>query len=248
MTQGSWNQPGAYSAWQPPPPAWPTPPPPILGTPMGWTGRVRPKASGSVTLPIVGALLVILCLLLLPWVHAGDKWFLLPQITSNMRGGATGIGAWYVSGWCYPLAFFAILYAFAANLDSPTFRWLHFGFMVPVPLFLFGMILIIGNQHSYSVTGKDLGRNSINGEAIVVAFGLLALAAVFFALAFAKRIVIRVIGGLMMLGYLLIHTAAVIDLLSKKVDLLPFAFAASLGYLLCAVGAFIGPRYIPSLR
>jgi hypothetical protein len=33
-------------------------------------------------------------------------------------------------------------------------------------------------------------------------------AAVFFALAFARRVVIRVLGGLMMLGYLLIHTAA----------------------------------------
>lgn len=246
MTQGSWNQ-GPYTPWQPPPPAWPAPPPPILGTALPWTGRVRPKASASVTLPIFGALLVILCLLALPWVHAGDKWILLPQITSDIRGG-TGIGAWYVSGWCYPLAFFAILYAFAANLDSPTFRWLHFGFMVPVPLFLIAMIALIGSQHSYSVTGKDLGKNSINGEAIVVTLGLLALAAVFFALAFAKRIVVRVIGGLMMIGYLLIHTAAVADLISKKADLLPFAFAATLGYLLCAIGAFLGPRYVPSLR
>jgi len=215
---------------------------------MGWFGKVRPKASGTVALTIAGAVLVLLCLLLLPWAHTGGQWFLLPKITAHLPKGGTGIGYWYISGWCYPLAFFAILYAFAANLDSPTFRWLHFGFMVPVPLFLFAMILLIGGQHSYSVTGKDLGRNSINGEAIVVAFGLLALAAVFFALAFARRVVIRVIGGLMMLGYLLIHTVAVVDLLGKKVDLLPFAFAATLGYLLCALGAFLGPRYVPSLR
>jgi hypothetical protein len=53
---------------------------------------------------------------------------------------------------------------------------------------------------------------------------------------------------LMMLGYLLIHTAAVADLISKKADLLPFAFAATVGYLLCAIGAFVGPRYVASMR
>jgi hypothetical protein len=26
------------------------------------------------------------------------------------------------------------------------------------------------------------------------------------------------------------------------------AFAATLGYLLCALGAFVGPRYVPSMR
>jgi hypothetical protein len=246
MTQGNWNQPGAYSAWQPPPPAWSSPPPPILGTAIPW--RVRPKASGSVVLPIAGALLVILCLLLLPWGHGGNKWVLLPEITANIPSGARGIGAWYVSGWCYPLAFFAILYAFAANLDSPTFRWLHFGFMVPIPLGLFALIALASSQHAHNINGDDLGRRSINGEAIIVAVGLLALAVAFFALAFAKRLVIRVIGGMMMLGYLLIHTVAVADLLSRKAHLLPFAFAATLGYLLCAVGAFIGPRYVPSAR
>jgi hypothetical protein len=238
MTQGSWNQ-NPYPAWQPPPPAWPTPPPPILGTTLPWTGRVRPKASASVTLPIIGALLVILCLLLLPWVHAGDKWILLPQITSHMPSGATGIGAWYVSGWCYPLAFFAILYAFAANLDSPVFRWLHFVFIVPVVLFIVAAWVFVGTKHT-SGSVSD-GKVAFTGAVVV-------LAVVFFALAFAKRIVIRVIGGLMMLGYLLIHTAAVADLISKKADLLPFAFAATVGYLLCAVGAFVGPRYVASMR
>jgi hypothetical protein len=236
MTQGSWNQ-GPYTPWQPPPPAWPTPPPPILGTALPWTGRVRPKASASVMLPIFGALLVILCLLVLPWVHAGDKWILLPQITSDIRGG-TGIGAWYVSGWCYPLAFFAILYAFAANLDSPAFRWLHFVFIVPVALFVVAATVNVAVKHGSS------GTSSISDGKVAFTVAVVVLAAVFLALAFAKRIAVRVIGGLMMLGYLLIHTAAVADLISKKADLLPFAFAAAVGYLLCAVGAFIGPRYV----
>ena len=217
--------------------------------PQPFGGRLRPKASASVILPIIGSSLVVLCLLALPWVHAGDKWYVLPQITSKVSSSAGGFGAWYISGWCYPFAFFAILYAFAANLDSPVMRWLHFGLMVPVPMLMIILIVLIGGQHAHNVHGDDLGRSGVNPEAIMVTVLLLAgLAGAFFALAFAKGIAGRIIGGLMMLGYLLIHTVALTDLLSKKADLLPFAFLATIGYLLCALGAFIGPRYVPSMR
>jgi hypothetical protein len=239
MTPGGWNPPGAYPSW---PPAQA-----FYGGPVPFQGRLRAKASGSVALPIIGSLLVLLCLLALPWVHIQvvDKWEVLPQITGQVQDGTASFGAWYISGWCYPLAFFAILYAFAANLDSPVFRWLHFGFWVPVVLFTFVGILVVSRSHEHNAAGEDLGKSHLKAGAIEWAVLTLIIAVLFFGLAFAKGITGRVLGALMMIGYLLVHTIALIDIMSKHLDLLPFAFAATVGYLLCAIGAIIGPRYVP---
>jgi hypothetical protein len=233
MMPGNWSPP-AY-------PAWPPPPPPGYPVPVPYPTRLRPRASGSVALPLVGFGLLVLCLLLLPFADTGEKWLWLPQISSKVSGSGLGFGAGYVAGWCYVLAFFGTLYAFAANLDSTAFRWLHFGFFLPAALFAMVGVL---------VAASDGARHgSVHWDRVVIAGGAALLAiAVFVALALVKGVACRTLGALMLFGYAIVHTAALIDLIDKHAKLLPFAFLGTVGYLLYGIGAVVGPRYVPSLR
>src|ERR1051325_2219976 len=113
--------------WQPPPSPYgpgyqPYPPPPM---------RLRPRVSGSVALPIAGALLILGCMLFLPWAEYGGEYTFLPELTGEAKGPGFGVG--YVDNvFPYTIGFFGILYAFAANLDSRAWRWTHFGFMAVI--------------------------------------------------------------------------------------------------------------------
>jgi hypothetical protein len=199
-----------------------------------------------VALPAVGSLLVVLCLLVLPWVHAADKWIILPKITRQMPSSASGFGASYVSGWCYAIVLFAVLYAFAATLDSVGFRWAHFACVALVALFILLAIVLAIAVPTRTGGGQTLPHADDFGTRIAIGiFGVVALLGVGIGLALVRGIAVRVVGGIVLLGYALVHLLAVTDLVSHKAELLPFAYVAFVGYLLCAVGAFLGPAYRP---
>jgi hypothetical protein len=242
MAQANWGPPAPWGPPGPPPPfgaappPWPPPRPP----------RLRPKASATVALPIVGSALIAACLVILPWVHveATDDWLVLPQIIDRLDGKGEGFGLSYISFVSYPMAFFGILYAFAANLDSVVMRWVHFAFVAMIGFSVVSLALVASLSHSTNAYGEDLGSSGVNARAVFAIVVAVLVTAFFLGLALVRGLAIRVIGGLMLIGYMMVHTVALFDLLDKKVELLPFAFVATIGYLLCAIGAFVGPRYV----
>jgi hypothetical protein len=230
-----------------PPPVYPPPayPPGYPGAaPYPYGGRLRPKASGSVALTIVGVVLIAACLLVLPWAEFNSEYFLLPELTDNANdANGSSFGSSYVAGWCYPMAFFASLYAFGASLDSKAWRWVHFGFGAVI------VLLLLAGMGTY-LLGSTGTRNQNSAAVTIIVFVVITViyVAAHLGLALLRGVGVRVVGGLLMLLYGTLHTAALIDLIDDGADLLPFAFVATIGYLLCAVGAFIGPKYVPAPR
>lgn len=211
--------PGPYGA--------PFPPPPVPGA-----GRVRPKpkARGSIVLPILGILLVLACIFVLPWAHAGGRYVTLPDVwrqTSDLP--------WYLAGGWASLLVPGALIAFAGTLDSKVFR-IIIACLGGLGGLLIIAALVIGGLTSAHVDGH---RPSLGLFPILIGVVDLVL---WVGYAFLRGVACRIISGLLLLGAAITHTAEVYHVL--KDHAFAGAYVASLGYLLCAIGCFVGPRYI----
>jgi hypothetical protein len=209
--------PGPYGA--------PLPPPPMPGRSRL---RPKPKVRGSIALPLIGILLVLACIFVLPWAHTGGQYVTLPDVWSK----ASDL-PWYLAGGWASLLVPGTLIAFAGTMDSKVFR-----ILIAVLGGLGGLSVIAIN-----VIGATVARAQLHGS-----FGLsvLAIGVVFGGLwvgyGFLRGVACRIISGLLLLGAAITHTAEVYHVL--KDHAFAGAYVASLGYLLCAIGCFVGPRYI----
>lgn len=197
-------------------------PPPML--------RRRPQARASVALPLVGLALVAVGGFAMPFFGA-DQW----QSTNDAVRDA---GVWGVVGGEFLVLVPAALLAFAGTLDSVVFR--IFYTIIGVLCVLGGAIVELAAGGVASHQGYDLPSASI-GVSIIVALVLLAW---FVGFAFLRGLALRVVAGLLLLGTVAVHVAAA-RFAQYFPDEIVIGFEiAAVGYLLCAVGCFVGPRYV----
>ncbi|WP_018353466.1 hypothetical protein [Longispora albida] len=192
------------------------------------------------TLPIAGVALVVLGLLILPWQK--DTW--LYEIATGVADtGPHSFGESYVLFLAYPSLIFGGLLAFAANLDSGVFRWLHFAFGALATCGA-GTLGVLGAGIVAAMSGEGQAAEN-GGAAMGVLVGVCFV--VFLSMlgfAFLKGLALRIVGGLMLLGYGLTSALGVVSLYEgAAAGPYPSAFLPALGWLFCAVGAFTGPKY-----
>lgn len=202
------------------PPAYAPPP----------TLRRRPEARGSVALPLVGLALVAVGGFAMPFFGA-DQW----QSSNEVVRDA---GVWGVVGGEFLVLVPAALLAFAGTLDSVVFRVFYTVAGVLCVLAAAVVELAAGGLASHQ--GYDLPTASI-GVSIIVALVLLGW---FVGFAFLRGLALRIVSGLLLLGTMA-GQAALASLGRYFPDEIVVGFEiAAVGYLLCAVGCFVGPRYV----
>jgi MFS family permease len=216
----------------------------------------RARVSFSIALPLVGFLLVAAVGPTLTWVSFGGRtkslWDLMRDLYDAKRGPDT-FATNYVAWLWIALALFSVLLAIAGTLDSKAWRWtlasLTALFLLAViglsVLALFAVGLVAGAVEK-TATGED--HRGLTGAAlgigIVVVLVLVVISiAIVFAMFALRGIPYRIIAGLLLIGSAIVHAAAVDKLFAGTVDAEPGAYVACVGYALCALGCFIGPRY-----
>ncbi|GIG60498.1 hypothetical protein Lfu02_48700 [Longispora fulva] len=220
----------------PPPHGYPPPYPVYPARPP----RRRARASGSVLLPIIGVSLVALGLLALPWSENTWIYDIMREIGDTRH---PGFGLVYAVVFAIPSLFFGSMLAFAANLDSAVLRWLNFGIGALIVCTAGGLSMFVSGVGEAMI--ESSGSEYKTGGAVT---GIIAgVTIVWFLLllgfAFIRGLALRIIGGLMLLGYALVAALAITDLYAGSTDPYPWAFLPALGWLLCAIGAFSGPKY-----
>src|SRR5439155_25068876 len=140
--------------------------------------RIRPRGSASVVLPLVGALLIVCCLLVLPWVST-STYLPLPKISGQIHSSHT-FAQTYAQFVAYIMGFFGILYAFAANLDSPGWRWTHFAFAAV------GVTCLGGGGLLAALGVGSVGAKGSGGVVAVALLTMVVGLGVFFGLAMLR--------------------------------------------------------------
>lgn len=207
--------------------------PPLPPAPMPGRRQLRPKPKvrGSIALPIIGIILVLLCIFAVPWAHTGGEYVTLPD-----AWGKTSDLPWYLAGGWAGLLVPGTLIAFAGTMDSKVFRILIACLGGLGGLLIIASLLLAGLTSEYAVGGH---RPSLGLFPILIGVVDLAL---WVGYAFLRGVACRIISGLLLLGAAITHTAEVYHVLKDHAFV--GAYVASLGYLLCAIGCFVGPRYI----
>ena len=199
----------------------------------------------SVISPVAGALICVLSLTILPWQSAPTLLF--PQVWQVAFGQSSAHTAadYYVFVVAYPMALFGILLGFAATLESAALRWTTFALSA---LLLCGGGLLMGSSVLLSTATNQnpgtAGTDTPVQTAVLVGSVLLALSVATCVIALVRGMVGRILCGALLIAYAALHLTMVVSLYaSSAATPLPFAFTASLGYLLLAAGAFLGPTY-----
>ena len=203
--------------------AWPDPAslPPIT------TGAVRPAVGPRVVIPILAALVIAAGLSVVPWHRDGSGWFTVA--TYFATHGAVDFGDLYATYLAAPIALMAVLAGFAGALDSRPLRWLQF--------LLGGAALAIGASFAW----RDVPGLLVPLAAVVV---LVALGSA--VIAFLKRVALRVGAACLLVGCALLHAGVLVTWVAPW--LVAYAYLPVVGYVIGAVGAAIGPRYVPADR
>ncbi|WP_203654686.1 hypothetical protein [Actinocatenispora rupis] len=193
--------------------------------------RRRPEARGSVALPIVGLLLVVVGGLAMPFFGTGKF--------AESSAAVRDLGVWVVVLNELVVLVPSALLAFAGTLDSVVFR--IFYTILGVLGVLVGAVVELAAGGLASYQGYGLPKASI-GVSIIVGVVLLGW---FVGFAFLRGLALRLVSGLLLLVPVAAHVVVVRLALSSVPDTMIAGFdLAALGYLLCAIGCFVGPRYV----
>ena len=214
--------------------------PPPYGVPVA--ARPRPKARGSIVLPLLGLALVVLCVFVLPWAHVGSTYVTLPKLWTDTSDPMATLPPYVTVGW---LGLFgpAVFISFAGTLDSIVWRVL-----TAVAGGLIGAFVIVVGLVAGAVLASMAGTDNHTARSgaglsigVSVAIGL-AIVCFWVGYALLRRVALRVVSGLLLLGFAAVHVAMVSHDFTGHAG--PGAYVAAFGYFLCALGAFIGPRYV----
>jgi hypothetical protein len=230
-------------------------PPHLIGAPPPPGMRIVRKArvSASLALPLVGLLIVGLVCPSLPWVDAGPETFNLWNLMGNLWDvGADAMKTYstHYFGWLWlVLAVWALFLSMAGTLDNPAWRILYgvvyclIGLAIGgiMLLALLGVGLVAGASGSESNTGGIGAALGVLGVFTFIGLiGFVIGAVLLFKL---HGVGYRILAGLGLMSFALVHLTALLSL-PDGAELEPWAYLSVFGYLLCAVGCFIGPRYV----
>ncbi|SHN26206.1 hypothetical protein [Cryptosporangium aurantiacum] len=237
-------------------------PPHLIGAPPPPGLRIvrRSKASFSIIFPLLGLFIAGLVCPTLPWIDSGTESFSLWELMDNLweAGSAAGDdwGVQYVK-WAWPFVLvWAAFVAFAGTLDNAGFRITYGVIYTLCSVGLLGMMLlgVLALMAASSTVSTSSGSTSSSGtdggKLAIVIIGALIIFAVLILSVFLvfklRGLAYRILAGLGLFAFALLHLATVATLFDDSpVDAEPGAYLASFGYVLCAVGCFIGPKYIP---
>ncbi|MGY0236503.1 hypothetical protein [Longispora urticae] len=192
-------------------------------------------------LPILGVSLAALGVLALPWSEGVWIYDIIGEVGKETR---PGVGVSYAVAFAIPSLFFGAMLAFAANLDSAVLRWLNFGIGAVIVCGFGGLAMFVSGVGE-AVVASSGSEYSTNGAVTGIIAGVtIVWFLLLLGFAFIRGLALRIIGGLMLLGYALFAALAITDLYADgSADPYPWAFLPALGWLLCAIGAFSGPKY-----
>ncbi|GAA0271375.1 hypothetical protein [Cryptosporangium japonicum] len=228
-------------------------PHPAYGPPPAGVRTVRTsRTSASIALPLVGLLIVGIVCPSLPWVDAGPETFNLWNIMGNLWDvGGDAMKTWSNQYFGYVwlvIAVWAFFLSMAGTTDNAGWRITYGVIYVLIGLAFFGSTVLslllvgaaagaMGSEFNTEGTGLAVG---VFGVILLVAFVVyVGVAILLFKL---KGAGYRVLAGLGLLSFAAVHFSALASL-PEGTELEPGAYLSILGYLLCAVGCFIGPRY-----
>jgi hypothetical protein len=244
---------GGWRQWAPYPGA--VVPAHLFGAPppQGLKIVERARASGAIALPLVGMLFVWLICPTLPWVEVNDDSTSLWGLMDNFydaNGDAKTFGVAYMAGVWILLAFFGSLLAIAGTLDSKGWRWTLASLMALLLLCTVGTFATVAIVIGLAATAGEAsgGESHVIGSHVAIAIvgGVIALVvsfAIVFGLFALRGVTYRILAGLALIVAAVVHAAAVASLFPDSVDPEFGAWVSCLGYVLCAIGCFIGPRY-----
>ena len=229
-------------------------PPHLVGAPPPPGMRIVRKArvSGSIALPLIGLLIVGLVCPSLPWVAAGSETFNLWDLMGNLwEAGSDAMKTYSANyfGWLWiVLVVWALFLSMAGTLDNPTWRIIYgvVYCLIGVAIGGFMLLALLGFGLLAGAAGSE-GNNSGTGAALGVLgvfmfIGLIVFivgAVLLFKLHGAAY---RTLAGLGLMSFALLHLTA-LHKLPEGAELEPGAYFSIVGYGLCALGCFIGPKY-----
>ncbi|GAA3393700.1 hypothetical protein [Cryptosporangium minutisporangium] len=256
---GAAPYPGPYAAAGPYP-GQPVPPH-LVGAPPPPGLKIvrRSKASFSIIFPLVGLFIAGLVCPTLPWVDSGAESFTLWELMDNLwdAGSATD-DTWGVqyAKWAWPFVFvWAAMVAFAGTLDNAGFR-ITYGIIYTLcsvglaGMMLLGVLALLAAGSAVESSSGTTSSSPSGGKVAVLLIGGLICLVVLFVSVFLvfklRGLAYRILAGLGLFSFALLHLVTVATLFGDApIDAEPGAYLASFGYVLCAVGCFIGPKYIP---
>ncbi|EXG80395.1 hypothetical protein [Cryptosporangium arvum] len=250
-----------------PPPAYPPATPygagPLPGQPLpphlayapppaGLRTVKRSRTSAAIALPLVGLLIVGIVCPSLPWVDTGPETFNLWDLMGNLWDvGGDAMKTWSSQYFGYVwlvIAVWAFFLSMAGTTDNAGWRITYGVIYVLIGLAFFGstvlsLVLVgaaagaMGSEFNTEGTGLAVG---VVGVILLVAFVVyVGVAILLFKL---KGAGYRILAGLGLLSFAAVHFSALASL-PEGAELEPGAYLSIFGYLLCAVGCFIGPKY-----
>jgi len=231
-------------------------PPQLVGAPLPPGLKIvrRPKVSASIALPLFGLFVAGLVCPTLPWADAGTETVNLWELMGNLwdaGGDAMKTFSANYFGWLWlVLVVWAFFLSMAGTLDNAGWRIVYgvlytliglviFGFTALSLLFVGAAASSLSSEYNTEGTGTAVGVVAV---ILLVAFVVfVGVAVLLFKL---KGIGYRILAGLGLLSFALVHLSALLAL-PEGAELEPWAYLSIFGYFLCAVGCFIGPRYVP---
>ncbi|MFG1921547.1 hypothetical protein [Cryptosporangium sp. NPDC048952] len=236
-----------------PVPGQPLPPQMAYAPPPAGLRVVRKsRVSGAIALPLIGLLIVGIVCPSLPWVDAGPETFNLWELMGNIWDvGGDAMKTWsgqYFGYLWLVVAIWAFFLSMAGTTDNAGWRITYGVIYCLIGVAFFGSTLL-----SLVLVGAAAGAmgSEFNTEGTGLAVGVFAAILLFAFVVFVGVAVLlfkmkgagyRVLAGLGLLSFAAVHFSALASL-PEGAELEPGAYLSILGYLLCAVGCFIGPRY-----
>jgi hypothetical protein len=203
----------------------------------------RPRARWTLGLALTGLGLVLACFLILPWARVGGEWITVPDIWN-----ADGIPPVYLLGGWLVILWPAGLVTFGGTLDSAGSRALFAltcllassAVAAVVVAYPRELTVAFGQVADAVAPGGRLPTSPV-ALLIVVACGGVLFGAGYLA---SRGLTCRIISGVLLLFAALGHSIGAQGVLSGvESSFEAGAYAATFGYLLCAVAAFGGPAY-----
>jgi hypothetical protein len=190
---------------------------------------------------LVGAVVQILCMLVLPWVSAsaagGQSPLKLWDFVSH-ASGAQGFGGWYVVLFSYPLAALGIVLALVSALEWVAGKVLF----AALAILGIGYLLVrYGVGPAAGLFGESGGFHFSRQEISTIGIAVAALVIVIFMLRTGLAM-FRRIGGVILLIVAGVHIYAVRDLFDGAQGVSIGAYGPALGFALSGIAALIGPR------
>lgn len=230
---------------QAPPPVRPAFREPAPALPSGGLPGWRPGIPApGLLLTLVGFAVQIVSATVLPAVQFGGSGSasMLTLWRDLIERGPSGFGDWYVLLFSYPTMLLGVVLGLASVIESVALKLVWGG------LALIGLGAVVFRYGLGPLVGVAGAEDVGTAEIVIAIVALVLLVALVFMLKMAVSM-FRRIAGLVLLTLAGVHVWALSDLVegASRDDLSFGAFGPAVGYLLIAVGAFIGPRRLPGV-